>query len=298
MQQITWDITMQLTYKPAHGNGEAVPNMPTPHLTPGATGKRSCRLRPTGGGTGEGRPPSRQMLKAANEHKPLTPPMVRWGRAQGPTSNDRLMPDKRQRHGEEAGRGECARDSLTAIFDRFWARLQAHLYPEVPHHPQPKRDRDDGSRVIGNPPQGKSKPYATGPSIHGPPGLRAAGDKPQRCQPHRRRTHRMGRLSSPPQKGRPWTTTVPRLVAYEHRPPHSSGAGEKTHLRDTTAEADSQGEPQKWKQTDDKRSSGRRRHGCTPGTSWAQGTPMQTAPAWLPNSTDGTYRGALVRQRW
>ncbi|CAH2295330.1 Hypothetical predicted protein [Pelobates cultripes] len=98
------------------------------------------------------------------------------------------VPDKRQHYGKEAGTGEYARGSITTIFDRFWAILQAHLYPEVLHHPQPKGDRADGSRVIGNPPQGKSKPYATGHSIRGPPGLRAAGDTPQRCQPHRRRT--------------------------------------------------------------------------------------------------------------
>ncbi|CAH2300119.1 Hypothetical predicted protein [Pelobates cultripes] len=239
--------------------------MPTPYSSPGATGNSSCRPGPTDGDTGEGRKPSRQMLNATSYHEKRTPPMDWWisrsppgggswnphqttgsatlrnnleSRASKMADSQVLtVPDNRRCYGDETDTGDYARDPIKAILDHFWARLQALLHPERPHHPRLQRDRVDGSRAAGDPPQGKPKPHTTGSSIQGPPGLRATGVIPPRFRPHPLST--LKRLPTQTAKTLRTTPTGPTLglngsQAHGLRAPahtRSWGRGENSPVR-------------------------------------------------------------------
>ncbi|CAH2313097.1 Hypothetical predicted protein [Pelobates cultripes] len=101
--------------------------------------------------------------------------------------SDTTVSDKRlQRYVVEDTR-DHARDSLTIIFDRFWAKLKARLQPEVPCQKMPTRDRANGGWTPESPSQGKTKTHVSNSHVQGPPGLRATRGTPQKGRPHRQR---------------------------------------------------------------------------------------------------------------
>ncbi|CAH2285907.1 Hypothetical predicted protein [Pelobates cultripes] len=75
-----------------------------------------------------------------------------------------------------------ARDSISVIFDCFWAKLQAHMLSARPNSVKPARHTVQEEGRPGKPPQGAKEHQATNPRDGGLPGLGAIG-----CQPHRRK---------------------------------------------------------------------------------------------------------------
>ncbi|CAH2320557.1 Hypothetical predicted protein [Pelobates cultripes] len=113
--------------------------------------------------------------------------------------SDATVSDKRQRPPDAEDTGDRAKDPITIIFDRFWAKLRACLQPAVPYQTSPIRVRANGGREHGSPPQGNFKTLASNPYILGPPELRARRGVPQRRRPHKRREARGLRAPALPQ---------------------------------------------------------------------------------------------------
>ncbi|CAH2274594.1 Hypothetical predicted protein [Pelobates cultripes] len=98
---------------------------------------------------------------------------------------DTTVSDKRQRPQDAEDTEDGGKDPITLIFDRFWAKLRAHIKPAMPSQTLPTRVRADGGRENGNPPQGNSKTPTSIPHLLGTPGLRARWGAPQRRWPHK-----------------------------------------------------------------------------------------------------------------
>ncbi|CAH2321655.1 Hypothetical predicted protein [Pelobates cultripes] len=139
---------LRSTHKPAHEQEEAATVMPTPHVTQ----------------------PDWELRQQKDLHK-----REGDGGTQIRVQQEKTTPwCSRHRH--------QPKDPITAIFERFWVKLQALLQIEKPHRHLLMRARAKDERKNGGPPQGYSKTHATNPHYDGPPGPRAERGAPQR--PH------------------------------------------------------------------------------------------------------------------
>ncbi|CAH2220789.1 Hypothetical predicted protein [Pelobates cultripes] len=132
--------------------------------------------------------------------------------------SDTTVSDKRQRPPDAEDAGDHAKDPITIIFDRFWAKLQTRLQPAGPCQTSPMRVRASGGREHGSPPQGNFQTLASKPHILGPPELRARRGVPQRRWPHKRREARRT-----PKRPDLTPRTTPKGPTLDHEGPQARG---------------------------------------------------------------------------